>query len=132
MVEDSSDYFSHSLKTWNTLNFFYLPFAWLPFTELYIFEFLRVLSFFSGKNYMYLLRITFLFSWKTMSWVCLWQTGNEAGAQKVTLTIQDCWAPYTPACSHCMGFCQLGRALTVSSVFCKNVDDTKHALKFFL
>lgn len=41
-------------------------------------------------------------------------------------------APYTPACSHCIGLCQLGRALTVSSLLSKNVDDTEHALKFFL
>lgn len=53
---------------------------------------------------MYTLRIIFL---------CSRKTGNEAGAWKVALTIQDCWAPYTPACSHCTGLRQLGRALAV-------------------
>lgn len=85
---------------------------------------------------MYILRIMFL---------CSRKTGNELEHEK-SLTIQGCWAPYTPACSDCMGLLQLGRELTVHwfvkmwmiqnmhlSSFCKSSErntDTAAAVKF--
>lgn len=47
----------------------------------------------------------------------------------MALTIQDCWIPYSPAYSHCMGLGHLGRALTAGSVLYKNADDTENACK---